>query len=359
VGAIGLAAAGFLVAAGVTSAAGSIGSASPSPSASAAVFAGGIEDLSVVELFREPNASIVRANYANLCAPGALRVALAFAGNYPGWSADPGYWPGGTYTDRFVPVEDRNGVVLGQKGWIKTLASVSVPTNPGPDSAAYGQGYMLYLAFGARPPDLRGGAGMFRYAGIGALANAQKVANWEYSGEGTLRRYVPDWPFRAVAPGSFASFDRDVKASVGSRRVPMWVSLYTASVKSNIGLPSWDASRTPGRRNVRLPKKPGQSTGDLSDYHGLNPGGHAISIVGYDEAASGYYYYVDTCWSGVDKYGAVGCRTGPYDRAVNYAGSSHPYTWRVPKVWLWDLVTEFGAGYLRYDGPASNRTAGW
>jgi hypothetical protein len=328
------------------------GGASPAPARAAAPPEVTILDTSLVGSFHEPRHQGNDPNLAKICAPGALRVVLAFATGGAGFTpaasgTGPAYvWPTDTYED--------------------TINGTTATVDPA-GSDAYGQGYMLYLAFGVEAPGVshQGLLGVLRGGGLsGRPADATTIANYEYSCEGnatcghkSAAPFALHWLYRGSG-GSSAQMDKDVRRSIGLG-VPVFVATLTASTEDpNLGLPSWAVGL--GNHMIAVKQKDGTVKQVRSRFHGLEPGGHAIAIVGFD---SSNYYYVDTCaagvWPGLPTFG---CRAGPQDsgytdsREAIFAhvdsATGREHVWSVRKATLYRLLDEWilGGAYLSYGG---------
>jgi hypothetical protein len=152
--------------------------------------------------------------------------------------------------------------------------------------------------------------------------------------------------------------DKDVRKAIGLG-VPVWVATLTASTEDPaVGLPSWQVGL--GNHMISVGQKDGSVKRVRSKFHGLEPSGHAIAIVGYD---SSNYYYVDTCAGGIwPGTAALGCRSGPLDSGyASAADNIYPHVdlvtgrehvWSVPKKYLYRLLAEWnrGSAYLSYRG---------
>jgi hypothetical protein len=307
-----------------------------------------ILNTALVSQFHEPSGQ--DPSLHQICVPGALRVVLAFAGHAPEWrltsdssgATNGAAWPQSTYEDY--------------------VTHYKIPVSAGPDP--YGQKYMMYLAFAVShvSHDHGPNVGLFGWVSykkqvLGSTPrNAMSVANWEYDGEGQD-------PFHTGSPFTWhqmwvssniarAQMDRDVATSIGLG-VPVWVSTDTASTTDPyVGLPSWlgysnfsICVKYSGRRCTKSVK---------SIFHGLQPGGHAIALVGYDTNS---YYYVDTCAAGRwESY--MRCRFGPRDdisgryvHTDSLTGLRH--VWSISKADLYLLMQNYGVdggAYLSYTG---------
>ena len=215
--------------------------------------------------------------YWNLCGPGASTVALYYwqqLTGYPDVTGKAGYfldpyvaagvaWPSrgptftspsgvpqhlGTYWSGTVKV---NGFTARGRGFLMYLAMAVKPagwTSPGIDVFVGGTGKALYPTRGSPPPDM------------------QAALNWEASG------HAPDWAetWYATVHRWDPTLARDLTAAVmldvGRDGVPV------VAAADTFYLPNWqNGSRTPHTR-------------------------HAISIVGYDNAANPpTFTYLDTC----------------------------------------------------------------
>jgi len=263
-------------------------------------------DTTFVRLFNEPaNTATVKTN-TKLCGAGALAVVLAFAGNNSSWriSRDP----------------------------------------------AKATRYMLYLGYEVQPPG-QADPGVFGYFKNGEATNfktnIQAAANLEYAGGSTAAAYYGSaqysysypfrWASRSVSLGTFALH---VAAQISQKKVPVLVSLHTASYYDrNMGLPSWKQNTCLSwdKSADTTPKKSDKSKWVCARWHSYHDLGHYVSIVGYDSAN---FYYVDTCNSG--------CRSGPNTR---YANGGKAGIWKVNKAWMHKLMQQWwDGGYLRYYG---------
>ena len=314
--------------------------ASPSDTPNAAIPASAFIDTSVVGLFREPTGVRDHNNW-KICGAGALRILLAFVGKNPRWAvayqaASPSaaaqmvhLWPKMKYKDNWSA-----------RYW------QPAPFPGGLDTT--GKGYMLFIAYSVHPPDWPvDRVGMWD----GQSERGYKlvdVANWEYAGE---PGYTPDGPFTEGDPtNSFSTFNYSVETQISQKRVPVVVSVMTGSYppagNGKVGLPNWKEKTCTLYLIGHTTKR---CVGIYVDYKDIPDW---IAIVGYDQD---YYYYLCTCWNYPER-----CRHGPTTLAVNYPGSTHPYTWRVAKSLLyWELTRQTVGGWLIYSGPPSDRVTGW
>jgi hypothetical protein len=247
---------------------------------------------------------------------------------------------------------------------------------------ASGGNYFLYLANTVHPP--RQAVGLFHGKKGANLKEARYVANWEYANEGRACVKYTEWgsyscahkysassPFtnHAASKSAFTTFDRDVERDIADDGVPVLVAARTASLTKQVGLPSWDINfhdtgvvpASANWRNQCIDPSAHYSKAckTASNYHSLYydkhakaiNGGHAVTIVGVDD---NYYYYLDTCWRRTE------CRDGEDEGPSNFTSSPYPWTWKIPKASMWQLMDEWKGlgGWLSYSGPASYTTTG-
>jgi RHS repeat-associated protein len=302
-----------------------------------------------VNQFHEPIGTKKYPHDWSICVSGALRVVLAFTSRAPEWvwptGASRPHWPTQLkgYQDKNPGgrVEKPNSGVTGRDTW--------------------GQGYMLYLAYGARVPGLgknphNGRTGSLYDWGqsndpgpLSATYAAMSFANWETRGEPTGPGRDVDPPFgygdyqtkqKYFLPEVKWSIDLGVPVAVGL----LW-SLYPHFTE---GLPSWKISSTHYFH-------PGDCTYIANDKC---PHLHAVAIVGYDDVN---LYYVDTCWTATDSRAALGCRTGQANATARIK-STMPNVWQINAGSMWRLMHDNPQGGFYYFGGGywdSARHAPW
>ncbi len=218
-------------------------------------------------------------NYWNLCEPGATAAALYYwqlRTGHPdvtgtqGWFLDPYESEGVAWPSPGPSIVISGGKRLG------TYWSGSDRIN---GYTAHGRGYIMYLGMQIQPPGWQskgipvyaGESGRALYPTIGApRTNIQVALNWEASAHDPAG-WTEFWYAGVMRfePTLARDLQMAVTLDVGRDGVPVVVELDTH------GLPNWQAgSKTPHIR-------------------------HAVTIIGYDNAASPpTYTYIDTCGRG-------------------------------------------------------------
>jgi hypothetical protein len=243
----------------------------------------------------------------------------------------PWYWPISEYTDK-------DG---GHKAWVdgRTRWARDI----------YGQGYLLYLAYGAR---WTGGGGHSLYwwgqqnfttAPKSSIGQGRNLANWETQGV-AAGSPLPTTPFAWGRPtATLATFTSNIHASI-DRGVPAAVAVYTAVQQDastaawSQGLPSWKAADP---KTLKFPYKslclPNWKTTDCTHMH-------AVAVIGYDGS---FLYYVDTCsqhtWP---DYGtgspttSVRCRGATVNDTAALKQSGYANVWKISTKLLWKLMRQ-------------------
>jgi RHS repeat-associated protein len=304
--------------------------------------------------FHEPNGAHNPDNYSN-CVAGALRVVLAFTSHAKDWDTEMRYYTvivdgkkraGGTHR-LFGTWQWPHH--KGHYGYYDDVAKVWDHGDKGGRAIArntWGQGYMLYLAYGVEfqkmPPGVKElHKGVFWWAAhshLGWKYYLAQLANYETLGErqGTA---TASGPFKARGGStSRERFWREIRLSVDAQ-VPAQLHVLTAFQPAKgqmIGLPSWRTGKNPR-------------------YLSLCGGGttctHAIAVIGY---RGKYLYYLDTCWRGTYQGVRYGCRQkarlglyGQTWRAAK-AQSGYQYVWKIPYQTAYRLMHAASDGAYMY-----------
>jgi hypothetical protein len=220
--------------------------------------------------------SFSNKNYWNLCEPGATAAALYY------WQQLTGHPDVTGMAGYFLDPYASEGAAWPSPGPTVTISSGRrigtywAGTDHLNGYTAHGRGYIMYLGMAIRPPGWQStgiavyadAKGRPLYPTIGApRANIQVALNWEASGHDTSG-WAEFWYAGVMRfePALARDLQMAVTLDVGRDGVPVVVELDTH------GLPDWqNGSKT---RHVR----------------------HAVTIVGYDNAASPpTYTYIDTC----------------------------------------------------------------
>jgi hypothetical protein len=222
-------------------------------------------------------------NYWNFCTAGAAAVAAYY------WipNAVSGR-PGQNYTEPYGPHKSTTY-------WRSSDTGTSSDTSNG--FATKGRGYLMYLAEYTKPPSYsRPGIVDFTYYSSrgGSIGDAALALNWEIFGDEHFF-----WSLKRVPGVSQTTFVNDVKADLFDYGTPVLVAVNTY-VSSSVRLPNWTRSI-----------------------------GHAIAIVGYDDATS-KFTYIDTC--------GRACNTS--------AGNTNGGTFTVSYTTMYKLIANFGYGYI-------------
>ena len=248
----------------------------------------GMLDTTVVAQIVEPEGggkddasqSYTDKNYWNFCMPGAVTVALYYflPGNVTGW-------PAGDFKE---PSNAPSTIPAAGTYWKASEAVNGYHT--------YGRAYLMYVAEQVKPPSYTapGMVSFASYPTTGAnLVDARDALNWEASKHSS----------------SYASFFYSIVSSTGLTKAKLHADIkatidggHAVVVAADTGyLPNWSRSLS-----------------------------HAITVVGYDDAAV-TYKYTDTC--GVHCNGSSKAKNGG--------------VWTIAQTTLYDAIEADGAGYVK------------
>lgn len=216
-------------------------------------------------------------NYWNLCEAGATTTALYFwqlQTGHPDVTGTVGYFLDPYQAEGVAWPSPGPSLARGTDG--KSIGTYWGGTDSVDGFTAHGRGYLMYVAMAMQPPGwLSKGQPVYADAGgkplyptIGAPRSSIEVSlNWEASGHDESG-WIDFWYASVMRfePTAGRDLQMAVTLDIGRDGIPVVVELDTH------GLPNWQAgTATPHIR-------------------------HAVTIVGYDNAASPpTYSYIDTC----------------------------------------------------------------